>query len=95
MKTKRQHIYVGAFVTLDSKFSNAFLIVTDRDNPVGRMKEELEMYTEQEWIYKPAFDMVLDQKSVKQMTVMQRMVALIETRNSITEDEFSFIRFEG
>lgn len=95
MKTKRQHIYAGAFVTLDSKFSNAFLIVTDRDNPVGRMKVELEAHTEQEWIYKPAFDMVLDQKSVKQMTAMNRMVGLIETRNSIPEDEFEFIRFEG
>ncbi|MGN7509068.1 hypothetical protein [Aeromonas salmonicida] len=94
MKTKRQHIYAGAFVSPDMKWSNAFLIVTDRDNPVGRMKAELEAHTEQVWNYQPAFNFELDKHSVKQMTAMNRMIALIETRNSIEEDEFEFIRFE-
>ncbi|HDX8431749.1 TPA: hypothetical protein RQN22_001826 [Aeromonas dhakensis] len=94
MKTRRQHLYAGAFVLPDMSFSNAFLIVTDRDNPVGRMKEELEAHTGQVWKYQPAFNFELDKNDAKQLTAMNRMIALIETRNSITEDEFEFIRFE-
>ncbi|WP_447824329.1 hypothetical protein [Aeromonas salmonicida] len=94
MKTKRQHLFAGVFLLPDMSFSNAFLIITDKDNPVGRMKEELEAHTEQVWKYQPLFDFDIDPKNGKQLTAMNRMIATIETKNSIPEDEFEFIRFE-
>ncbi|WP_447836285.1 hypothetical protein [Aeromonas salmonicida] len=90
----QQHMYAGAFLLPDLSFANSYLIISDRDNPIGRMKEELEAHTGQKWKHQPAFDMPLDSKSQKQLTAMNRMIALIETRNSIPEDEFEFIRFE-
>ncbi|QLH66493.1 hypothetical protein HXV88_08510 [Aeromonas veronii] len=93
MKTAKQRVYFGAFVLPDMSFSNAYIIVSDRVNP-ATMLEELEEHTGQKWKHQPSYNEELDAKNEKQKIAMRRMVALMEVRNSIEEDEFQFIRFD-
>lgn len=43
----RQHIYGGTFVLPGTSSENAYLIISDRDNPVERMRDELNAHTNQ------------------------------------------------
>lgn len=92
MKTIKPRVYAGAFILPDMSFSNAYLIVSDLVNP-ATMLEELEEHTGQKWKHQPICNEELDAKNEKQKIMMRRMVALVEVRNSIEEDEFNFIRF--
>lgn len=91
MKTIKERVYAGAFITPDMAFSNAYLIVSDRITPADVLKE-LEDHTEMKWKHQPIYNEDLNMKDPKQKTMMSRMLALVEVRNSIEEDEFQFIR---
>lgn len=90
----RQHIYGGTFVLPGTSSENAYLIISDRDNPVERMRDELNAHTESEWEILPTYAGMLDKKNAKQLTFVQKLQAIIELKNSIPEDEFEFIRVE-
>ncbi|MFL9600061.1 hypothetical protein ACKC5Q_05120 [Aeromonas dhakensis] len=87
----KQRLYAGAFVTPDHSFSNAYVILSENADAVERMKGQLENHTGCEWNDESIYNQVFT-GTVKQKTVIHRMIAIIETRNSIPDDEFDFIR---